>query len=138
MNFIETIYCSQYYELKKSGRDPQKGRLNGTLLSATVLILGLVGLFLVVNKFVPGHLISSGSGYGFSGRFIGKIVAIVLLLVIGGILSFTIGSKENYNKMILQWEQLPESVLEQTIKTSLKIFGIVFGLFLLVIVIGLV
>ena len=136
MNFIETIYCSQYYEMKKSGRDPQKGRLNGTLLSAVVIMLGLVGIVLAANKFIGSHLLNSLPSLGFSGKFIGRIVAVVLLIAIGGTLRFTIGSQVNYNKKMLEWEQLPVEVLEQTVKSSLKIFGITFGVFLLVMVIG--
>jgi hypothetical protein len=135
MNAIETIYCSQYYELKKSGRDPQKGRLNGTLLSAVIIILAMVGIGLAANKFIGGHLLGGLSNSGFSGKFIGRIVGLVLLLVVGGTLSFTYGNQQNYNKMIQRWEQLPADVLEQTVKTALKIFGITFGLFLVVIVI---
>ncbi|MEP6610255.1 MAG: hypothetical protein ABJA76_00160 [Mucilaginibacter sp.] len=135
MNLIETIYCSQYYELKKSNRDPQKGRLNGTLLSAVMIILAVVGIGLAANKFTGSHWLNGLSSSGFSGKFIGRIVALVLLVVIGGTLSFTYGSRQNYNKMMQRWEQLPVEVLEQTIKTALKIFGIVFGVFLVVIVV---
>ena len=135
MNLIETIYCSQYYELKKSGRDPQKGRLNGTLLSAVVIILAMVGIGLAANKFIGSHLLTGLSSSGFSGKFVGRIVGFVLLLVVGGTLSFTYGNQQNYNKMMRRWEQLPADVLEQTVKTALKIFGITFGLFLILIVI---
>lgn len=138
MNFIETIYCSQYYELKKSGRDPEKGRLNGTLLNATVLILGLIAIVVLINKFAGNQLVNSLPSWGFSGKFIGRIVAIVLLLVIGGTFSLTIGSRANYNKMMQRWEQLPVAVLEQTIKSALNIFGITFGVFLLVMIVSFV
>jgi hypothetical protein len=138
MNVIETIYCSQYYELKKSGRDPQKGRLNGTLLSATILILIIVCVSVAVNKFMGTHPFSGLSSAGFSGKFIGKIVGIVLLLVIGGALNFTYGSLANYNKMMVKWEQLPVDVLEQTVKSALKIFGVTFVFFLVVVVIAVV
>jgi hypothetical protein len=138
MNIIETIYCSQYYELKKSGRDAQKGRLNGTLLSATVIILAAISIALVINKFTGGHWLGGLSSAGFSGKFIGRILAIVLLLVVGGTLSLTFGSQENYNNMVLKWELLPADVLEQTVKSALKIFGITFGLFLVVVMITVV
>ncbi len=135
MNIIETIYCSQYYELKKSGRDWQKGRLNGTLLSATVIILAVAGIAIISGKFIGSHLPDGLSSSGFSGRFIGRVLGLLLLLVVGGTLSLTYGSQANYNKLILKWEQLPADVLEQTIKSALKIFGITFGLFLVVVMI---
>lgn len=138
MNLIETIYCSQYYELKKSGRDPQKGRLNGTLLSATIIILATVGIGLAANRFMGSHLLSGLTSAGFSGKFIGRILGLVLLVVVGGALSKTYGSQANYNKMMLRWEQLPVDVLEQTVKSALKIFGITFGVFLVLVVIVVV
>ncbi|CAN5450836.1 hypothetical protein BH09BAC6_BH09BAC6_35860 [soil metagenome] len=138
MNFFETIYCSQYYELRKSGRDPQKGRLNGTLLSATILILGIVSAAVIMNKILPGyfssHFFSDAAETGFSGKAMGKVLGALALLIFGGLLNFTIGSKTNYERMMLKWEWLPEHELEKTIKTSLKIFGITFGIFLLIIV----
>src|SRR6185312_16094329 len=105
--------------LKKAGRDPQKGRLNGTLLSAVIIILGGVGVFLVFNKFIGSHLFRGLSSGGFSGKFIGKMVGLVLLVIIGGTLSLTYGSQANYNKMMLKWEQLPVDTLEQTVKSAM-------------------
>ena len=135
MNLIETIYCSQYYEMKKSGRDPQKGRLNGTLLSSVIIILVLVGIGLAANKFASNHLVGGLTRMGFSGKFIGRVIGLLLLLAVGGALSFTFGSQANYNKLVLKWEQLPVEVLEQTVKKALKIFGVTFGIFLVVVVI---
>jgi hypothetical protein len=62
-------------------------------------------------------------------------VGLALLIIIGGALSLTYGSQANYNKMILKWEQLPADVLERTIKSALKIFGITFGVFLVMMVV---
>jgi hypothetical protein len=137
VNFIETIYCSQYYELKKSGRDPMKGRLNGTLLNATVLILSIVSIIALFHKYVPGHYFAhlswQVSNSSISGKFAGKVLGFLALLLIGGILHFTVGSETNYVKMMERWEKLPEDVLGQTVKSALKIFGIVFVFFLLTI-----
>lgn len=142
MNLIETIYCSQYYELKKSARDPLKGRLNGTLLSATILILAIISGCVILNKVLPGHFLShffSGAEEtGLSGKSMGKVLGALALLIIGGLLNFTIGSKTNYEKKIMTWERMPEHELEGTIKTSLKIFGFTFGVFLLIILAGFV
>ncbi len=142
MSIIETIYCSQYYELKKMGKDPMKGRINGTLLSATIILLSLATLFVVFNYFSHSHWLSHYfRGHlegGMTGRSTGKILGLLGLLIVGGILNFTYGSKERYQRMIMDWEQMSEDVLQQTIKRSLKIFGVVFGSFLLVMILNFV
>lgn len=136
MHLLETIYYSQYYELKKSGRDPQKGRINGTLLSATVIILNLMSAFFILHKVAPNsgvvqwvdHLFT---GYSGTGKTLGKLIAALLLLGIGGLLWFTIGSASSYNKLAEKFMQLPENVQGKTVKQALFIFLFSFGLFLI-------
>ena len=140
MTLIETIYCSQYYELKKTGRDPMKGRLNATLLTAAMILLLLVCVGFIVDHAASRPIISRffihGIGAGFSGRFIGKMVALLGMASIGGVLHITYGSEAHYRKMIAEWEQLPDDVLNKTPVKALKIFGVVFGAFLLVMLFG--
>lgn len=138
MKFIETIYFSQYYELKKSGKDPMKGRLNGTLLSTTVIILNLVSIILVLFRVAPHssatlfiqHLFA---GYEGSGRALGKLVAIALLTVIGGLLWNTIGSEQSYKRIAEKYMQMPEEVQQKTIKQSMLTFLFSFAVFLVLI-----
>jgi hypothetical protein len=138
MNFIEIIYFSQYYELKKTGKDPMKGRLNGTLLSATVIILNLVSLILILFKVAPHsgivHSISHlFSGYEGSGRGLGKLIALALLVVIGGLLWNTTGSEASYKRIAEKYLQLSEEAQQKTVKQSLYIFLFSFAFFLLLI-----
>jgi hypothetical protein len=127
MNWIETVYCSQYYELKQNGRDPMKARLNGTLLTAIMILLALVVLLKMTGKFIPWHLPEESV---LTGKTIGKLVALAGLLLVGSLLNFTIGSEKSYRKMMAGWEQLPDEVLKATIKRSLVYFMIVFAAFL--------
>ena len=142
MNIIETIYCSQYYELKKSGRDPMKGRLNGTLLSATVILLVVISVGVIIDHYSKGHFFKHvfriNLEHSYSARTIGRILGLVGIVVVGGILNFTYASKARYQKMIVDWEQLPEALLENAIKRSLKVFFAVFGAFLLVMILSFV
>lgn len=138
MRILETIYYSQYYELKKSGRDPQKGRLNGTLLSATIIILNLASLVIILFKVAPySHFVRSVtnlfSGYSGTGKLLGEFIGAVLLILIGGSLWFTIGSKSSYNKIAEKFMQLPEELQEKTIKQSLFTFLFTFALFLILV-----
>ena len=138
MRILEIIYFSQYYELKKSGRDPQKGRLNGTLLSATIIILNIVSIGIILFKVAP-HLkilrifTSFFSDYHCSGKVLGQFIGAILLTSIGGLLWLTIGSKTGYNKIAEKYMQLPEEVQQKTIKQSLFIFLISFALFLILV-----
>ena len=138
MRFLEIIYFSQYYELKKSGRDPQKGRVNGTLLSATILILNIASIFIILFKVAPYLRIVQWlkdlfTGYEGSGRMLGRLIGAILLIAIGGLLWLTIGSKRSYNKIAEKYMQLSEEAQQKTIKQSLFIFLFSFVLFLILV-----
>ena len=134
MGPFEIIYCSQYYELKKNGRDPMKGRLNGTILSAVMLMLVVAALVIVFTYFVPHNPISeffrSTINRRGSGRSTGKFVGLLCTAALGFIVWLTIGSKKNYEQMIEGWQQLPDEVLKKTIKQSLFLFLASFAIFL--------
>lgn len=136
MRFLEIIYYSQYYELKKAGKDPLKGRVNGTLLSATIIMLNLGSALLLLFKLAPHSGIARWlkhlfSGYDGSGKALGKIIAALLLVVVGGLLWFTISSVSSYNRIAEKYMQLPEETQQKTIKQSLFLFMFSFALFLI-------
>ncbi|MGC4101110.1 hypothetical protein [Ferruginibacter sp.] len=93
MNWIQTIYCSQWYELKQKGRDPMKARLNGTLLTAVMLLLLLAVVVILGRKYIPWQL---PSHTGISGKAVGQVLGLVGIAVVGGVINFTIGSEKNY------------------------------------------
>ncbi|MCD6011997.1 MAG: hypothetical protein K0Q79_1859 [Flavipsychrobacter sp.] len=132
MNLIQTIYCSQYYELKKSGRDYTKGRTNGTVLVAAILLLIIIAVIVPYCVYVPGNGIDRMfRGTGMSGRAMGKILGLGGLALLYGILNFTAGSKSSYDRMIQQWENMSDDELKATVKKAMKIFFVAFGLFLI-------
>jgi hypothetical protein len=142
MRFLETIYFSQYYELKKSGKDPMKGRLNGTLLSATIIILNLVSIVLLLFKLAPHSSLAMFisnifSGYSGSGKALGKLIALVLLAVVGGVLWATIGSEASYKRIAEKYQTFTEEEQKSTVKQSLLIFFFSFAVFLVLIVMTL-
>lgn len=138
MRFLELIYFSQYYELKKSGRDPQKGRINGTLLSAVIIILNLASVIMLLFRYAPNTLLINWLDHEFgdyrgSGKALGQLTGAILIITIGGLLWITAGSKKSYNKIAEKYQQLPDEVQHRTIRQALMIFLISFVLFLLLI-----
>ncbi len=135
MNLIETVYASQYYELKKTRKDPLAGRTNGTVLSAAMILLILIALGSTIDHFNSHHPISHffrhGFMSGFSGKFVGKMIALLGMVGIGLFLNVTYGSKDRYTQMIAKWEQLPEEELKGCNKKAMITFGVVFLIFLL-------
>lgn len=131
MNLAETIYCSQYYEIKKNGKDPAKGRTNGTVLVAAMILLLLVSVIVVYNVYMPGNGMDRlFRGTGISGRSMGKIIGLGGLAALYAILNFTVGSKSSYERMMRQWETMPDEELKATVKKALKIFFSVFLFFI--------
>ncbi|MES2773598.1 MAG: hypothetical protein V4722_05415 [Bacteroidota bacterium] len=134
MSPIEIIYCSQHYELKKTGRDAMKGRLNGTILTSVILMLVLAGLLIILTYFSPHNPIAAffknaTKAFGYSkssGKLIGLLCAVILCII----LWLTIGSKKNYLRMAEGWQQLPDETLQKTVKQSIYIFCISFAFFL--------
>jgi hypothetical protein len=138
MRLLHIIYFSKYYELSKSGRDPQKGRINDTLLSAAIIILNIVSIVFLLFRFAPHSSITywlqhSVSGYQGGGKALGKLVAAILMAVISGLLWLTVGSKQSYNRIAENYMQLPEETQKKTIRQSLFIFLFSFGLFLILV-----
>ncbi|MEO7311962.1 MAG: hypothetical protein ABIX01_16270 [Chitinophagaceae bacterium] len=134
MSPIETIFCSQYYELKKGGRDAAKGRLNATILTSVLLMMLLAGFLIILTYFVPHNPIaaflkSATRAVGYS-RWSGKLLGVGCAAILGLIVWLTFGSKTNYERMAVGWDQLPDAVLQKTIRKSLYIFFILFGFFL--------
>jgi hypothetical protein len=132
MTFLQALYGSQYYELTQKGKEVAKGRLNGNLfLSAFIIVL----LFLVIilsGTIWPGFMDKMNSffhhlfGYT-SGKTIGRLLAIPLLFLIYLIVSLTIGSKKNYQRICGLYIQLPETEKKKANALVLFPFMIALG-----------
>lgn len=137
MTFLEALYGSQYYEIHQKGRDGNKGRLNGNLFLAALIILFIFAVVMISISFVPGFneelTRNIRSIFGTSkGSSIGKIIAIPLMAIIYFILSITVGSKENFKRKAEIFMQYPDEVKKNANKKILLPFLIlgliVFGL----------
>ena len=115
MTFLEALYGSQYYEIHKQGKDGNKGRLNGNLFLAALIILLIIAVVLVCISFVPGfndsltRKIDNVFG-SMSGRSIGKLLAIPVFGIIYLIILKTVGTEENFKRKVEAFMQYPDEI----------------------------
>jgi len=127
MSYLQALYGSQYYELSQNGKDGMKGRLNGNLFLSAFVIIALFLFATILFAVAPSlkdsmdnwfhHLAGSSSG-----KFVGKLVAAVLLFVVYMVVSRTIGSEESYKRIVDEFNQYPESEKKEANKKIFKPF----------------
>ncbi|MEM6686386.1 MAG: hypothetical protein AAF617_11440 [Bacteroidota bacterium] len=126
MNILASIYCNQYFELKKKGKEA-RARYNGTILTTFALVIVLFASYILMITFFPdaekevNRFVRKTVGRT-SGRMFGKILAGVLMIVSYLSIRYTLGTEKNYQKMIQTFEQLPVSSQEQISKKGLQTF----------------
>jgi hypothetical protein len=133
MGFLEALYGSQYLELEQNGKDGNKGRLNGNIFLAVLIMLSLFVIVMLCFKFLPGfekninRSINKLFGYGNSGKAIGKILAVPLIALIYFICVSTVGSKQNFKRKIETFLQYPADVQKGATKKILLPFFILLA-----------
>ena len=137
MTFLEALYGSQYYEIHQKGRDGNKGRLNGNLLLAALVVLFVFAVVMLCISFEPGfNETLTRTSLNIFGQTkasaIRKILAIPLTASVYILLSITAGSKENFDRKVDAFMQYPDEIKKNANKKALLpflILGIiVFGL----------
>lgn len=126
MNFIQKLYCSQYYELKQKGKEAS-AKQNGTVLVTLALLLNfftiMFVLIIISPNFKDGMEDTIEDIFGRrSGRSIGKVLAIIPFGIIYGIIHFTYGRDSSYNKTIEVFETYDEERQKQVSKSSMVYF----------------
>lgn len=136
MTFLEALYGSQYYEISQKGRDGNKGRLNGNLFLAALIVLLILVVMMLCIKFVPGfnesmtQKVRSVFGYS-SGRSIGKLLAIPVFGLIYLIILKTVGTESNFKSKVEAFLQYPDEVKKKA-NAKLLIPFFILGIILLV------
>ena len=113
MNLFQSIYCNQYAELKRNGRDATKARKNGIILIAAMLVLDVFLFVMLINTFAKDSaagksLIKFFEQFG-SGRNTGKLLGALLFFLIIGLVYITIGKQNYFDKTITKFEDLDEA-----------------------------
>jgi len=133
MTYIEALYGSQYYEITSKGKDGATGRLNGNLFLSAFVIICIFLIILVVTTFFDGFAQESNRlfhklfGYS-SGKTIGRLLAIPLIGLLYFIISTTVGSKANYEKITKSFMEYTDEEKRKANIKILKPFLIVLGL----------
>ena len=139
MNLFQSIYCNQYAELKRNGRDTTKARKNGIILIAAMLVLDVFLFMMLINTFAqdsaPGKsLIKFFEQFG-SGRNTGKLLGAVLFFLIIGVVYITIGKQNYFDKTIRKFEDLEAAKQKRIEKNAtIYVFANIGLLFILLIV----
>ena len=55
VTILQSLFCNQYADLKKSGRDTGKARLNAIILFSAMLLLNAYSLFLLLEFLAPDY-----------------------------------------------------------------------------------
>ncbi len=135
MNILKQLYCNQYYELKPKGKgDSALG--NGTALVTITLVMLILGLLFLLVALVPDFsdsmedLLEDIFGRR-GGRSIGVIIAGVTFVIIYLGIKYTLGKKENFEKLIIQFEALDEVDQKRISKNGMTFFLTGLGIFVL-------
>jgi len=141
MTFLQALYGSQYQEITQRGGDGSKGRINGNMfLSAFIvlLIIVLTASFAVISSAASVSFLNNLlNDYSIvSGKLTGKLLAIPLYIAVYFIVSKTIGTKENYNRIIEKFSQLPEDIRKKANAKILIPFFILLALLIVLIIIS--
>ncbi len=138
MNLLQSLYCNQYLDLKKQGKEYAANK-NGNIIVTVALLCNVLTMFFLLaflsNVFadVMGDTVRNFFG-GSSGKTIGRLIAIILMLIIYPVVTNTVGKKENYDSTIAEFEVLPAEEQKAVAKRGLIYF---FGSIGAAIVIGL-
>lgn len=136
MSYFEALYGRQYYEIHQRGGDTSKGRMNGNVFLAALIVLLLIDILLIgiaLDNVFKNELTSRiHSWFGvLSGRLIGKILAIPVFAVIYFIIVKIVGTETNYNRLVNNFMNYPDEIKKKAMRKTLFPFGILIILLLI-------
>jgi amino acid transporter len=131
---FKSIVFSQFYEIKKQGKDPLRARPLAILMVFILLALLMLFIFLLVKD------VSALSDFGMQGgktrsKAVGRVVGLIILVVVYALTYLGLG--ENLIKRyLIDFEKLDAATQSSESKKGLRNFAI--SLFtLLALIIGL-
>jgi hypothetical protein len=142
MTFLEAIYGSQYQEISQRGGNGSKGRFNGNLLISVLLLLLLLTVIFML-MLIPGmneKMTRSMQGFtgSMSGKTMGKLLAIPVLFTLVALVNFTVGTKNNFDRIIERFNSYPEEIRKKANKKVLMAFFSIFGILILMVILMII
>ncbi len=142
MNLFQAIYCNQYEELVRTGRDGSKAHKNGIVIITVAIVLNLFSIVLLLVIFGHAGFLASPmrevAGMTGSGRRAGRLIALVLLIIIGFAVWLTIGRKDYYDRTIQSFIRLPHPKQKQAAKKGAAYLLGSVGVFILLLILSFV
>ena len=132
---IQTIYGMQYEELVQNDKDGNKARINGNLFLTGYVIVFLF-LIILAAMHIPecndtmNRFLSRTFGRVSSGKVIGRLITIPLLVLIYFIVSKTIGSEFSFQKHVKTYSRYSEEAKKKSFKIVMISFLTMLGLML--------
>ncbi len=139
MTFLQALYGSQYQEITQRGGDGNKGRINGNMFLTAFIVLLIIDLVAFTVE------ISSAGSVSFlnnmlnnfnvvSGKLTGKLLAVPIFIVVYIIVNKTIGTIENFKRIINEFVKLPEDIRKKANAKILIPFFILLTLLIVLII----
>lgn len=139
MTFLQALYGSQYQEITQRGGDGNKGRINGNMFLTAFIVLLIIDLVAFTVE------ISSAGSVSFlnnmlnnfnvvSGKLTGKLLAVPIFIVVYMIVNKTIGTIENFKRIINEFVKLPEDIRKKANAKILIPFFILLTLLIVLII----
>ena len=126
MKLLQSLYCNQYLDLKKQGKEYAANK-NGNVTATVSLFCNVITVLFLLS--VLSNVFADYMGdtiknvfHGSSGRMTGRLIALLGLALIFPIVKFTIGKKENFDATIAAFEALSEEQQKAVSKRGLIYF----------------
>jgi hypothetical protein len=141
MNLFQSIYCNQYEELVRTGRDGDKAHKNGIIIITVAIVVNLFSLFFILMLLgragaLPGYIERMAGPT--SGKAIGRLIAAVMVIVVGAIVWVTFGREAYYRQTIRSFTTLPAEEQKRVARQGAVYFLGSIGVFLLLIGIAVI
>lgn len=128
---IRHIYGMQYEELEQKGRDGNKARFNGNVLVAAylvVILLLVLLLFTLVSTYndTMTRIVHNMFGY-WSGKSVGKLLAIPLFAFLYITVTLTIGSESSFREYVMEYKKLSPEEKKKSLRIVMTPFMVMLA-----------
>lgn len=126
MTLLQSLYCNQYYDLKKQGKE-YAAHKNGNITVTVSLLFNVCTVFFLLAFLSDSFADFIGHGFkhffqGITGKGMGRLIALLLMATIYPIVIYTVGKKENFDKTIAAFEAMSDAEQKEVSSKGIKYF----------------